>query len=305
MFQRLCYKGEEAPAGCITQSEDSFPTDEWLADFWNMNNAIPKPCELPKHLVGYHLLPILERQIAPLSADSCVISNWDNRGTEALVAFSTVLSDLGCRLLRDLDSFPKEVSSQYLVELSEADKILTILSKQQVEGLRSMSQEQCQTTSRYIAKWLPHDAVLDQEQLRVMKALPIYLDYKETTYVSLDGCGDGTDLRVACKFSYAEKPWLPSSTKLLADEQRMLKHLVGRLNISVMKEPEYWLKVTSNLEKYAKSDWDTIMAAFCAGYHLHNKYFSFKAVLADVAFVRVKGPHSDTVGDSLRAPRST
>ncbi|CAO3564928.1 unnamed protein product [Mortierella alpina] len=305
MFQSLCYKGKEAPAGCIAQSEDGFPTDEWLSDFWEMSNTFKMPCKLPKGLEGYHLLPILECQIAPLSADSRVICHWDNRGSEALEAFYSVLSDLGCRLLRDLDSFPKEVSSQYLVELSEADKILTILSKQKVERLRSMSQEQCQTVSEYMAKWLPHDAVLDQEQLRVLRTLPIYLDYKEVTYVSLEGSGDGTDLRVASKFSHAEKPWLPSSIRLLADKQPMLKHLVGRLHIPVLKESEYWLKVTSNLQKYAKDDWDTIMAAFCAGYHLHCKDFSFKAVLADVAFVRVKGPHSDTIGDSLRAPRST
>ena len=47
------------------------------------------------------------------------------------------------------------------------------------------------------------------------------------------------------------------------------------------------------------------MAAFCAGYHAHCKDFSFKTVLADVPFVRVKGPHSDMIGDSLKAPRST
>ncbi|KAF9948476.1 hypothetical protein BGZ70_002203, partial [Mortierella alpina] len=225
MFQRLCYKGEEAPKGCITQSEDSFPTDEWLADFWKLSNTSEMPCELPKRLEGYHLLPISERQIAPLSASPCVISNWDIRIFETQETFSTVLSDLGCRLLRDLDGFPEEVSSQYLVELSKADKILTVLSKQQVG--------------------------------------------------------------------------------LLADGQRMLRHLVGHLNIPFMKEPEYWLKVTSNLQKYAKDDWDTILAAFCAGYHLHCKDFSFEAVLADVAFVRVKGPHSDTIGGALRAPRST
>ncbi|KAF9980129.1 hypothetical protein BGZ75_008779 [Mortierella antarctica] len=306
MFHRLCYKGKDVPRGCITQSEDDFPSDDWLADFWKMSKTISTPNELLKRLAGYHLLPISECQIAPLSTESNVISNWDNRGTEALETFSMVLSDLGCRLLRDLDIFPKEILSQYLVELSEASKILTILCKQQAECLHSMPQEQCRTVSQYMAEWLPHDAALGQEQLRVMRALPIYLDYREAAYVSLEEYGDNTDLlHVAHKFSHAEKPWLPSSIRLLADGQRMLKHLVGLLDIPVMKESEYWFQVMSHLAGYAKDDWDNIMAAFCAGYHIHGKDYSFKTVLSDVAFVRVKGPRSDTIGDSLIAPRST
>ncbi|KAF9571204.1 hypothetical protein EC968_000852 [Mortierella alpina] len=308
MFHKLCYNGEEVPKECITQSEESFPTDDWLADFWELCEDTATPYELLKHLEGYHLLPILERQIAPLSTESLVISNWDNKGTEALEEFAAVLSDLGCRLLRDPDSFAKEVSSNYLVELSEAKKILAILCKQQPECLRNMSQEHCQTVSQYMAKWLPPTAALDQEQLHVMKALPIYLDYRGAKYVSLEECQDDRLLRVADKFTHAEKPWLPSSIRLLAGEQgkqSMLKHLVGLLKIPVLKESGYWFQVTSHLAEYAKEDWDKIMAAFCVGYHVHCKDYSFKSVLADVAFIRVKGPHSDTIGDSLRAPRST
>ncbi|KAF9281483.1 hypothetical protein BGZ68_006618 [Mortierella alpina] len=302
MFHRLCYKGDEVPSGCIMHLEDGFPSDSWLADFWEMSSETKLACELLKMLEKYHLLPILERQIAPLSTESFVISNWANRDSEALEAFSTVLYDLGCRLLRDLNSFPKGASSQYLVELSEADRILTILCKQQAECLRNMPQEQCRRVSQYMAEWLSHGAALDQEQLRVMRTLPIYLDYSEAAYVSLEKCGK--DLRVAHKFSFAEKPWLPSSIRLLADGQLMLKHLVSLLDIPVMKESEYWFHVTSHLAEYPK-DWDKIMAAFCAGYHSHCRDYSFKTVLADVSFVRVKGPRSDAIGNILRAPRST
>lgn len=290
------------PSGCIMHLDDGFPSDSWLADFWEMSSETKLACELLKMLEGYHLLPILERQIAPLSTESFVISNWANRGSAALEAFSTVLYDLGCRLLRDLNRFPKGASSQYLVELSEADRILTILCKQQAECLRNMPQEQCRRVSQYMAEWLSHDAALDQEQLRVMRTLPIYLDYSEAAYVSLEKCGK--DLRVAHKFSYAEKPWLPSSIRLLAGGQLMLKHLVGLLDIPVMKESEYWFHVTSHLAEYPK-DWDKIMAAFCTGYHSHCRDYSFKTVLADVSFVHVKGPRSDATCDILRAPRST
>ncbi|KAG0204589.1 hypothetical protein BGX28_003528 [Mortierella sp. GBA30] len=311
MFRRLCYMDASVPSECISQSADGFPTDEWLSSFWAMSNTTPQPDTLPKLLAGYHLFPILDRSLAPITDESPILHclNGDNN---ALQPVSRILNKLGCRFLRDLDpgSFPDVVTSEYLVALSEADKTLRILFKQDADRLRSLSQGQSRTISDYVAHWLPIESELDSEQLYVLRTLPLYLDYENVRYISLEGGfkSDESILKVACSFSHADKPWVPASVTLLADGQPMLKHLTNLLKVPIMKESEYWFQVMSNLVEFAKDDWDSIMRAFCQGFYSHRQDYSFKAVLTDVPFVRVKGLQShQKAGDIpiLKSPRST
>ncbi|KAF9947773.1 hypothetical protein BGZ65_008554, partial [Modicella reniformis] len=301
VYQRLCYESSDSkhiPVDTIEQSSEAFPTNSWITSFWDMvlclDSAERKT--LLTLLEGTHVLPITRQRLAPLSTVFPVVyldcNNHSNEPT--LTDFLNVLEDqLCCRVMRSDFFITDATAMDYVFEVTDATKVLNIVSRVEADKLYILEQSFCHVTCSYMAKWLSSDEVLNNVGLRTLKSLPIYRLYESSKLVPLQGSETMSvaKWRVAWRFTTAENPWLPTSVDLLADEQPMLEHLTDLIGIPIIKASEYWYLIMSDLCHYPESDWDSMIEKFCSMYHVHSKDYDFISIMRNLDFVRAAGPN--------------
>lgn len=275
IYMLRCYHGQELPLECISQDGESFPTDQWLSDFWTMVGGIHSHHELLKTLEGLHLLPITGNRLAPLSKDAPVVfvSTENGNDTASVTPLVLVLDRcLDCRILRKDTEISITAARKYLALASEIHDILSLLRKVSSERLGDIPQNFCQVLCEYVAErmylteWNQGD-----ESITALKHLPIYQEYETLKFVALEGTEcEGKNWRVAWQFASAEYPWLPVSIHLLACKQPMAPHLEHMLDIPAIRESEYWFEVLSDLTTaYPENEWDRIIFKFGPKYHVY------------------------------------
>ncbi|KAF9174099.1 hypothetical protein BGX20_000948 [Mortierella sp. AD010] len=293
-YDRLFYSDCSKTKSCIPRPVNGFPTTKWILDFWVMVRLRPDQKSLLSMVENLHLLPITRQRLAPLARDLPVVYldriKDNNRST--LAPFVNVLDDhLGCRVMQDDSGNWEGIAADYIFEISDASKVLGILSEISPENLVNLGQRQSKTSCQYMSQWLSPQTHLDEKRLCTLKTLPIYQTYDESTFVSLQYPESGrSKWRVAKDFFYHENPWLPKSISLLADGQAMLEHLTKLVNVLVVRESGYWVEILGHLKEYPENEWDTIVEKFCEKYHVHCKDYDFTPIMADLPFVRATGP---------------
>ncbi|KAG0364102.1 hypothetical protein BGZ54_007843 [Gamsiella multidivaricata] len=300
IYGRLCYGqdcSKSIPKECITQSHDTFPTNKWLHNFWDMAHfRHHQTKELLSMLKGIHIIPITRDRLAPLDLGLPVVYADRDRCKEepTLKPFFKVLDEeLDCRAMRSGFAISDRVAGSYVFEVSNASVVLGVVARVSPEKLQLLKQDHRQSALDYMARWLPADHNLSEERILALGSMPIFQLYENSTLVSLQETDAGEEnWKVASRFSMVDYPWLPMRTKLFADEQPLLQHLVNLLNIPTMKESEYWFEILSNLTHYMENDWDSMFEKFCRTYHVHSKDFDFPGILHNLPFVRVSGPSS-------------
>ncbi|KAG0304318.1 hypothetical protein BGZ99_002435, partial [Dissophora globulifera] len=312
VYQSSYYEDKPIPTHTMPQPQDgTFPTNEWIADFWLMTQNIRKEAkvEFIQSMRGLHLLPINRHQLAPLDAKMPVVymDQANNEREPTLGSFFTVLDEqFEYRVLRNGFNITSKNAFNYMLEISDAVRILKVTATVPIERRQGLEQEHCQVVCDYMARWLSLDSVLDQLELSALRSLPIYRMYSDSTFAPLlHPKGEKVNWGVAFKFSRAENPWLPVTIKLLEDNQQMGKHLIQILGVPTVDESKYWFKILFNLKSYATDMWDTMLEQFCQKYHsyVHSKEHNFN-FLSNLEFVRTAGPDSTKTGPR-RSPMST
>ncbi|KAF9349650.1 hypothetical protein BGX26_012077 [Mortierella sp. AD094] len=293
-YDRLVYNDSSMTKSCIPQPANGFLTTKWILDFWIMVRSLSDQKSLLSMVENLHLLPVTRQRLAPLASDLPVVylDRYKDKNRSTLVPFLKVLDDqLDCRVMREESGDWESIAKDYIFEISDAFKVLGILSEISSENLVNLDQSQSKTSCQYMSQWLSAQTGLDDKRLCTLKTLPIYQTYDKSTFVSLQ-CpeSDRSKWRVAKEFFHNENPWLPRSISLLADDQAMLEHLTKLANIPVIKESGYWLEIIGHLKEYSENEWDPIVENFCGKYHVHCKDYDFTAIMIDVPFVRATGP---------------
>ncbi|KAF9994342.1 hypothetical protein BGZ79_000911 [Entomortierella chlamydospora] len=306
-YDRLFYNESPKTKSCILQSVDGFPTTKWILDFWTMVRSLTDQKSLLEMVEGIHLLPTTRQRLAPLARELPVIyldrSKDNNRST--LVPFvKTLDGQLDCRVMREYSGDWEGIAADYIFEVSDACKVLGVLSEIPSEDLVNIDQGQSKTVCQYMSRWLLVRTNLDDRRLRTLKTLPIYQTYDESAFVSLQYPeSNQSKWRVAKEFSHTLHPWLPKSVSLLADGQPMLEHLTNIIGIPTTKESGYWFEILGHLRRFSENEWDSIIEKFCEKYHTHCNHHDIAAILIDLEFVRTVGPRP-TVHD-LRSISTT
>ncbi|KAG0212312.1 hypothetical protein BGX31_001516, partial [Mortierella sp. GBA43] len=286
---------EPLPAGVI-QQKDSFPSRDWIMDFWEMIRSLTRADRKTSLslLKGIHLLPITQGRLAPLSKDDPVIClNYTKyRQEKTLTNFLQLLKEnFGYRVLR-LSSLTVEIfAAGYVVEVSNVVDILHVLAKVEKDKLQGLSQDLREVFCAYIEKWLPINQKVVDDHLQTLKSLPIYRMYRTSMLEplhDLDLEEIVPECRVAWRFKSPDYPWLPTSFKLLAHGQSMGRHF-PRMKINNIREADYWLLIMSNLDHHPEGSWDSIMERFSSMYTRHSMDHDFVPVMRNLPFVRVTG----------------
>ncbi|KAF9918470.1 hypothetical protein BX616_008570 [Lobosporangium transversale] len=309
LFFAFVYSGRSIPVNVIDQTEEDFPTAQWIKDFWEMVCSFKEGSSLLSRLDGLHLLPITRGRLSPLSKSFPVayLDQSDLSKEPTLQSFIDVLDkQLDYRVLREGFMRHEGIAGDYVFDVSNASMVLEIVPKISEAKLKGLPQADCQVICNYIARWLSTEVGLHIEQRKALMSLPIFQTYDMSSLVPLQGTGTmERSWRVAYRFSHSEYPWQPRSIQLLADEQPLLHHLTKLLQIIPIKESDYWYHhILSNLDQY-EDEWDPIMHKFYGMYHIHSKDYNFVSLLQDVPFVRVSGPKmAEENGSSKRlSPR--
>ncbi|KAF8944016.1 hypothetical protein BGZ46_006365, partial [Entomortierella lignicola] len=197
-----------------------------------------------------------------------------------------ILDDhLDCRVMREDSGNWVNIAAAYVFEISDAHKILDILSNAEEEKLDNLDQDHRRIACQYMSQWLSVESDLDGLQLRTLKTLPIYQTYDESSFISLAYHeSNQSHWRVVTGFSHSENPWLPKSVELLADGQLMYHHLTEILDVPTMKESGYWFDILENLDQFSEDEWDSIIEKFCGKYHVHCKDHDYRSILIDLPF---------------------
>ncbi|KAF9993527.1 hypothetical protein BGZ65_010919, partial [Modicella reniformis] len=182
----------------IEQQPDGFPTDSWIKSFWYMTHTLNQTDRetLLSLLEGIHVLPITRQRLAPLSNDMPVVYlDYKKHSNDlTLTKFLDVLEDqLDCRVMRS-DFFTTDATTtdyatamDYVFEVTDATKVLNIVSRVETHKLYILEQSFCQVVCNYMAKWLSSDQGLNDVGLRTLKSLPIYRLYENSMSVPLQG----------------------------------------------------------------------------------------------------------------------
>lgn len=298
MLQRLCYRdvSKPLPVDNINQPEEL--TDDWVANFWDMVEHLdPESRErLLLELEGFHLLPITQRRLAPLSTKHQVVYQRTKKDSSepTLREFFDVLDGpLECRVLRPGSHITDALAKGYVFEITKAVKVLDVIGRVKKSQWDSLNHPHRQATCNYMAKWLPPGHILNNHNLRTLRLMPIFKLYKDSTFVSLqqhESKESELKWRVASGFVRADNPWLPTSVELLEDNQPMVKHLTDMIKVPSIKESEYWYLIMSKLYLHPEDEWDKMVEKFCSMYRIHSKDYDFKSAMEDVKFVRTEGP---------------
>ncbi|KAG9061065.1 hypothetical protein KI688_007694 [Linnemannia hyalina] len=298
-FQQSCYRDGTVPAGCISQTPDRFPTDEWIMDFWDMARELDSCKELLSGLGGVHLLPVGQGQLAPLSTKQrAVYLNRISLGNVGVMqkACSVLELHLGCNVLRSWFQPPASLRP-FVAEISDGIGILELLSKTGADQLVGLSQKDRADLANYLAEVLQTTTKITDEQQGVLKRLPVYKLYSSGKMEPLDASNISSSSpmtmateswRLARGYGNQEHPWLPPSISLLSDDQPLKEHIVNLLGVTVLTESEYWHLIVSNLTNQDESEWDAIMTKLAPAYHVHSKAFDLASALRSVLFVSTK-----------------
>ncbi|KAF9145199.1 hypothetical protein BG015_011964 [Linnemannia schmuckeri] len=313
-FQQACYRNSSSPAGCISQSPERFPTDEWIMDFWDMAHELEDCKELLSGLAGVHLLPVGRGQLAPLSTKQRAIHlNRVSLGNVGVMqkACSILEQHLGCNVLRSWFRPPASLQ-RFIVEISDAPGILGLLHGTKADMLVGVSQKDRAQLASYLAAVLQMTAKLTDDQKRALRRLPVYRMYSSGNFEPLDALSASSSpsstmtarqWRLAQGYLNLEHPWLPPSIDLLADDQPLREHLDIMLEVPVLSESEYWYLLVSNMTKQDESEWDAIMTKLAPAYHVHSKAYDLASALRSIPFVSAtSAPKStDDKGTGLRS----
>ncbi|KAG0277833.1 hypothetical protein BGZ95_005245 [Linnemannia exigua] len=294
-YSRSCYQDDVVPSGIISQLPHRFPTDEWIMDFWDMAHELSDSKELFSGLLGVHLLPVGQGQLAPLSAEHRVIYNNGAVLDDPEImnrAASIMERHLACSVIRPWFRQPGSPLQHYIVELQHFPGILDLLSQTTANHFAGISQVDRRHLATFLTKFLQPTVVLTEQQKRVLRRFPVYKRYNKSnlepldkTEISYTSTTTNLQQRLAQGYNSTEHPWLPHSIDLLSDEQTMKEHLRIILGVTVLSESEYWYILVSNLTKHDKNDWDAILTKLAPSYHVHNKAFDLASILRKIPFV--------------------
>ncbi|KAF9905487.1 hypothetical protein EC991_001596 [Linnemannia zychae] len=301
VYRRACYHDNTAPAGCISQVPDRFPTDEWIMDFWDMAYELTDQMDLLSGLVGFHVFPVGQRQLAPLSLSTeCRViyngrSAWGDSDITDKVA-SIIEQNLACSILRPWFRQPNTLLQQYTVEIHHLPGLLDLLHKTTTDQFAGITEVNREHLANFLAKFLLPTTKLTDKQKRTLKRLPVYKRYNRSDLEPLEKITDPSSSttittevqqRLAQGYNSTEHPWIPHSVDLLADGQPLKEHLRVMLEVNVLSESEYWHVLISGLAKRDKSEWDAILTKLAPSYHFHSKDFDFASILRELPFVLV------------------
>ncbi|KAF8977717.1 hypothetical protein BGZ46_007165 [Entomortierella lignicola] len=315
-YMQTYYKEDGIPSCCMQQPGESFPTNQWLLDFWTLVSA-PRYREILNDMEGLHLLPITEDRLAPLSVDKPVLfDNTADIDTESVSLVVEILSEwLDWPLVRPDWKIPNE-ASEYFAKASDFDGIIRILGNIPSNSLNKLEQHHRQALCDYVAKRM-HLLKLepDNNAIKILRRLPIYREYGNSqSLVALESMvNDSKNWATAFQFSFDLYPWLPSSIDLLSHgRQPMRNYLKPILEVPNIDESRYWYHVLSELTTTyavdecddAADELDNIVSKFCKSYYTldYNKY-PYCHLLRHASFVRVTGPRMQTGKQSIKTKR--
>ncbi|KAG9061036.1 hypothetical protein KI688_007665 [Linnemannia hyalina] len=295
VYLQSFYQDGVVPGGCVTQTSEQFPMDKWLTDFWNMAHSFPIAVaqrELLSGLDGIHLIPINRGSLAPLSKDRSVL--YLNPGTSKDVQVSQkALEVLGhrfdCQVLRKLPIKPSSPLNGYLVDVSIGPRVLGLLSNVDPSCFQQLTPADCEDLRQYLTICLSPRASLDNQQRQVLRYLPVFESYQDTRLVPLDTPSSSSSMkwRVAQGYCISSQPWMPSSVRLLADDQPMKHHIRYLLEIPFLTKAKFLLHLVSELTEQPESEWDSILSELLLGYYEHQKKVDFGPLLRQLPFVQV------------------
>lgn len=314
-FQQNCYRDGTVAVGCISQSPERFPTDEWLLDFWDMADDLADCSELLSGLDGIHLLPVGQGQLAPLSTEKRAIHlNRSSLGNVGVVqkACSVLEQHLGCNVLRSWFQ-PPAALKPFVVEISDVPGVLDQLVKADADQLVGVSQQDRAHLAEYLGANLQTTTKITDDQRLALKRLPVFELYDSgklgplnvsSTLSSPTSTVIARQWRLARGYDKREHPWLPPSIDLLAGDQPLKCHLSSMLEVPVLTESEYWYLIVDDLSKQEESEWDTILTKLAPAFHVHNKTFDLASILRSTPFVPVTTTLTlfDNKGSGLHSP---
>ncbi|KAG0216668.1 hypothetical protein BGX33_012337 [Mortierella sp. NVP41] len=311
-YHSNCYQDGVVPAGCISQTPEQFPSDEWILDFWDMAHSLSECRDLFSGLAGIHLLPVGGVQLAPLSTERRVVhvNRFGSGDVSIKVKASSILEQyLGCSVLRQWFRHPGTLLQQFVVDISNVLEILDILSTTTDDDFGALSQADRERLADYLTEFMQPAAKLKKKSQRsVLRRLPVYKGYDGVGWMPLETLKTSSssttttkakEWRLAQGFNNSEHPWLPQSVDLLAHDQPMKEHLRVMLKIPVLSEPDYWYLLLTHLSDHDQSEWDAIMSKLAPAYHAHSKVIDLASVLRKLPFVSTKPAPESTHNDAF------
>ncbi|KAG0248203.1 hypothetical protein BGZ95_008157, partial [Linnemannia exigua] len=132
--------------------------------------------------------------------------------------------------------------------------------------------------------------VLNAQQRKVLRYLPVFKTYENACLVPLDTSSEpkSKTWHIAQGYHHSSQPWMPTSVNLLAEDQPLKHHLRQLLEVPLLNKAVYLHLLVSQLEERPKSGWDPILSELFLGYYELKKIVDFTPLLRDLAFVHVK-----------------
>ncbi|KAF9278283.1 hypothetical protein BGZ88_000652 [Linnemannia elongata] len=295
VYHQSFYQDGVVPSKRVAQTPEQFPLDKWLIDFWNMVHSFQSEVdqnELLSELDGIHLIPISRGTLAQLSKDRSVLHLNSGTMIKDIQVSQTALEVLDhrfdCHVLREISIISLSPLQRYLVEVSDAPRVLTLLSNIGRSSYQHLTPTECENLRQYLTRFLSDRASLDSQQRQVLRHLPVFESYQETRLVPLDTPSSSMLWSVAQGYCHSSQPWIPSSVNLLAEDQPMKHHIRHLLKIPLLTKAEFLRLLVSELKERPESEWDPIMSELFFGYYEHQKTVDFAPLLRSLSFVQVK-----------------